>query len=76
MVIWRPVQTSASALAARGVGRGDAVGVLMGKRSELVVTLLAILRLGAVHLPLFTAFSTPAIDIRLHRGESESRLST
>ncbi|WP_163746204.1 AMP-binding protein [Mycolicibacterium helvum] len=61
----------ASALAARGVGRGDAVGVLMGKRSELVVTLLAILRLGAVHLPLFTAFSTPAIDIRLTAGKAK-----
>ncbi|WP_099023371.1 AMP-binding protein [Mycolicibacterium palauense] len=60
----------ASALAARGVGRGDAVGVLMGKRSELVVTLLAIFRLGAVHLPLFTAFSTPAIDIRLRAGKA------
>lgn len=61
----------ASALAARGVGHGDAVGVLMGKRSELVVTLLAILRLGAVHLPLFTAFSTPAIDIRLIAGKAK-----
>ena len=36
------------------------VGVLMGKREELVVSLLAIARLGAIYIPLFTAFATPA----------------
>lgn len=60
----------ATALAARGVGRGDTVGVLMGKRSELVVTLLAIARLGAVYIPLFTAFATPAIEMRLRAGNA------
>lgn len=55
----------ATALAARGVGAGDNVAVLMGKRFELVVTLLAIWRLGAVHVPLFTAFATPAIEMRV-----------
>src|SRR5690606_28090695 len=35
----------AAALAELGVGRGDTVGVLMGKREELVVSLLAIARL-------------------------------
>jgi acetyl-CoA synthetase len=55
----------ATALAERGVGRGDRVPVLMGKRPELVVTLLAIWRLGAVHVPLFTAFATGAIRMRV-----------
>lgn len=55
----------ATALAERGVGAGDNVAVLMGKRFELVVTLLAIWRLGAVHVPLFTAFATPAIEMRV-----------
>jgi acetyl-CoA synthetase len=55
----------AGALAARGVGAGDNVAVLMGKRFELVVTLLAIWRLGAVHVPLFTAFAAPAIEMRV-----------
>lgn len=55
----------ASVLAEEGVGRGDRVGVLMGKRVELVVALLAVWRLGAVHVPLFTAFATPAIRMRL-----------
>ena len=61
----------ATALAARGIGRGDTVGVLMGKRSELVVSLLAIARLGAVYIPLFTAFATPAIEMRLTGGAAK-----
>ncbi|TSD95847.1 AMP-binding protein [Gordonia rubripertincta] len=61
----------ASALADLGVGRGDTVGVLMGKREELVVSLLAIARLGAVYIPLFTAFATPAIEMRLTSGKAK-----
>lgn len=60
----------ATALADRGIGRGDAVGVLMGKRLELVVALLAIARLGAVYIPLFTAFATPAIEMRVRGGKA------
>jgi len=55
----------AAALADLGVGRGDCVGVLMGKSEELIVALVAIWRLGAVHVPLFTAFAPPAIAMRL-----------
>ncbi|SNT62905.1 acetyl-CoA synthetase [Streptosporangium subroseum] len=55
----------ASALAKLGVGRGDRVATLMGKSAELVVALLAIWRLGAVHVPLFTAFAPSAIAIRI-----------
>jgi len=55
----------AAALARKGVARGDAVGVLMGKSADLPVVLLGIWRLGAVHVPLFTAFATPAIELRL-----------
>ncbi|MFW0783461.1 AMP-binding protein [Gordonia sp. CPCC 206044] len=60
----------ASALADLGVGRGDTVGVLMGKRAELVVALLAIARLGAIYIPLFTAFAPPAIEMRLTAGRA------
>jgi acetyl-CoA synthetase len=60
----------ATALAAMGVERGSRVPVLMGKRPELVVTLLAIWRLGAVHVPLFTAFATGAIRMRVESSEA------
>jgi acetyl-CoA synthetase len=55
----------AAALAALGVGPGDRIATLMGKSRRYLVTLMAIWRLGAVHVPLFTAFAPPAISYRL-----------
>ncbi len=48
-----------------GVGPGDRVATLMGKSTDLVTVLLAIWRLGAVYVPLFTAFAPQAIALRL-----------
>ncbi|MCF8571136.1 AMP-binding protein [Gordonia sp. HY002] len=55
----------ATVLAAHGVTRGDRVPVLLGKRRALVITLVALWRTGAVHVPLFTAFATGAIRLRV-----------
>lgn len=62
----------AGALTALGVKPGDRVATLMGKSREYLVTLMAVWRLGAVHVPLFTAFAPPAIAFRL--TESGARL--
>ncbi|MFC5947509.1 AMP-binding protein [Pseudonocardia lutea] len=58
----------ASGLASLGVGRGDHVATLMSKGLDLVTTLLAVWRLGAVYLPLFTAFGPGAVGDRLRRA--------
>jgi acetyl-CoA synthetase len=55
----------AAALACLGIGPGDRVATLMGKSTEYLITLMGIWRLGAVHVPLFTAFAPPAIAARL-----------
>jgi len=55
----------AAALADLGVRAGDRVATLMGKSREYLITLMGIWRLGAVHVPLFTAFAPPAIAFRL-----------
>jgi acetyl-CoA synthetase len=55
----------ASGLAKLGVAPGDRVATLMGKSAEYLITLMAIWRLGAVHVPLFTAFAPSAIALRL-----------
>lgn len=60
----------AAALAGLGVAPGDAVGVLMGKSVDLPVILLGIWRLGAVHVPLFTAFAAPAVQLRLEGSQA------
>lgn len=59
----------AAALSARGLNRGDRVATLMGKSAAYLVTVLAIWRLGAVHVPLFTAFATPAIAFRVSASQ-------
>jgi acetyl-CoA synthetase len=55
----------AAALFELGVRPGDRVATLMGKSVEYLVALLGIWRLGAVHVPLFTAFAAPAVAFRL-----------
>src|SRR3546814_8099706 len=55
----------ANSLAAMGLGQGDRIVTLMGKSVDYLVTLLAIWRIGAVQVPLFTAFAPPAIAYRL-----------
>ncbi|ODN72183.1 condensation domain-containing protein [Methylobrevis pamukkalensis] len=42
----------AAALQARGVGRGDVVGVCLGRRIDLVPVLIGVLRAGAAYVPL------------------------
>jgi acetyl-CoA synthetase len=54
----------ASVLRSLGVAQGDRVATLLPKSPELVIATLGIWRLGAVHLPLFTAFGPRAIDFR------------
>lgn len=46
------VERVAAALAGRGVGQGDVVAVLLPNRVELILTLLAAWRLGAVVTPI------------------------
>ena len=54
----------ASAFAQLGLKSGDRVATLMGKNRNYLTTVMAIWRLGAVHVPLFTAFASPAIAMR------------
>jgi acetyl-CoA synthetase len=55
----------AAALTELGIRAGDRVATLMGKSREYLVTLMGIWRVGAVHVPLFTAFAPAAISYRL-----------
>src|SRR5215831_4707748 len=55
----------ATRLAAAGVGRGDRVATLLSKGPEILIATMGLWRLGAVHVPLFTAFGPDAIGFRL-----------
>jgi acetyl-CoA synthetase len=61
----------ANALAAMGVGPGDRVGVLLAQRPETAIAHIAIYKLGAVALPLFTQFGPDALEHRL--GDSAAK---
>jgi len=58
----------AAVLAARGIGPGDRVATLMGKGVDLLTVLVGIWRVGAVYVPLFTAFAGVAVTDRLRRS--------
>ncbi|MGM5022178.1 AMP-binding protein [Tardiphaga sp. 367_B4_N1_1] len=61
----------AAALASLGVGPGERVATLMGKSTEYLVALMGIWRLGAVHVPIFTAFAPAGISFRLIRSQAK-----
>ena len=66
---WREVESEvaacAAALAERGIAAGDRVALLVGNRAEFVVALFAVLRLGAIAVPLSTRYQTPEIAFAL-----------
>lgn len=53
-----------------GVEKGSRVAGLLPKGVELVLTTLAAWRLGAVYIPLFTAFGPQGVEYRLKAGEA------
>lgn len=61
----RRSQRAAAALARHGVGPGDRVAGLLGKGPDLPALLLGIWRLGAVYVPLFTAFAASTVTDRV-----------
>ncbi|AIY19122.1 AMP-binding protein [Pimelobacter simplex] len=62
----------AAYLAAQGVGRGDAVVVMLGNQVELWESMLALIRLGAVIMPTTTAVGTAELVDRLERGAARA----
>ena len=56
---------SAGALADMGVSAGDRVATLLPKSPELMAATVGLWRLGAAHVPLFTAFGPEAVRYRV-----------
>ncbi len=54
----------ANALKSLGVGQGDVVSIYMPMTPELVVAMLATVRIGAIHSVIFAGFSAEAIADR------------
>jgi acetyl-CoA synthetase len=70
--LFREVNRLASAMRDAGLGKGDAIGLYMPMMPEIVVALLAIAKIGAVILPLFSGFGPGAIATRLADAEARA----
>jgi acetyl-CoA synthetase len=70
------VDRAAAGLRAAGLGKGDAVGVLMPMIPEAVIAAYAIAKVGAMYVPLFSGFAATAIASRLNDAEAKLVFTT
>ena len=63
--LFKEVNKFANALKKLGVKKGDRVGIYLPMIPEVIVSILACARIGAVHVVVFSAFSPAALKIRL-----------
>ena len=56
----------ANALKRLGIGRGDRVGVMLPMIPEVVMALMALAKIGAIALPIFSGFGASAVADRLN----------
>ena len=62
----------AAALRSLGLGKGDAIGVFMPMVPEIVIAMLAIIKIGGIFLPLFSGFGAAAIVSRLNDAAAKA----
>ncbi len=66
------VEACAAGLRASGLGAGDAVGLHLPMLPETVIALLALARIGAVAVPLFSGYGPTALAARLQDVEAKA----
>ena len=70
------VQRLANALKARGVRKGNVVGIFLPMIPEVVVAMLACARIGAPHNVVFGGFSPSAVRERMEVSEAKALITT
>ncbi len=63
--LYREVNKCANALKKLGVKKGDRVGIYMPMVPEVVISFLAIMKIGAIVIPIFSGFGWHALASRL-----------
>ena len=69
--LYQEVNKFANALKKLGVKKGDRVGIYLPMVPEVIIAMLACARIGAVHVVVFSAFSSQALKIRLQDTEAK-----
>lgn len=66
------VERLASGLRKLGIGKGDVVAIYMPNLPETFAAFFAILKIGAIVMPLFSGFGPDPIRSRLNHGEAKA----
>ncbi len=61
----------ANGLKAQGLKRGDRFGIMLPQSPEAGIAHIALYKMGAVAIPLFTLFGTDALEYRLSNSEAK-----
>jgi acetyl-CoA synthetase len=73
--LWQSVNQCAAGLEAIGVRKGDRVALFMPMCPELIVSFFAVIRLGAIVLPLFSGYGADAVATRLRDSEATTLIT-
>jgi len=67
----RQVNKCANALKSLGLQKGDRVTIYLPKIPEQIVAMLACARIGVIHSVVYSGFSAPALQTRIHDCEAK-----
>src|SRR4051794_2618197 len=69
------VQRFANALRDNGIGKGDVVGIFLPMIPEVVVSMLACTRIGAIHNVVFGGFSAESVKERMEFSDAKALIT-
>ncbi len=70
--LYEEVNRCSNALRSMDIGKGDAVGLFMPLTPEIVIAMLAVIKVGGVILPLFSGYGAGAVVTRLADAEAKA----
>lgn len=68
----KQVEYCAAGLRANNLGRGDAIGIHLPMMTETIIALLAINRIGAIAVPVFSGYGVEAIASRMNAVDAKA----
>lgn len=69
--MFEQVNKCANALKSAGVRKGDTVGIYMPMTLEIVIAFYAVMKIGAIIIPIFSGYGASALAPRLKNAESK-----
>lgn len=72
----REVCHLAAALLERGIKEGDVVALFMPSIPEAIAAFFAVLKIGAIVMPLFSGFGPEPIEVRLQAGSARAVITS